>query len=235
MAIFAIADLHLSLAADKPMHIFGSQWDDHQNRLRAAWLAEVGADDTVIIPGDISWGMTLEEALPDLQFINQLPGSKILSKGNHDYWWGTMGKVETLAAEKGLSTLAFMKNNAFLVEGRAVCGTRGWLLPSDPEFRTADQVIYEREIGRLERSLIAGRALLGDSDGDIIAVIHYPPLLQPVQSSGFCTLLEKYHVKTCIYGHLHGRGHYKAFEGEKNGVSYHLVAGDYISFKPLRL
>lgn len=235
MAIFAIADLHLSQSADKPMHIFGHQWEDHQSRLSKAWTASVGQDDTVIIPGDISWGMTLDEALADLQFIDQLPGRKILSKGNHDYWWGTLEKVIALAAENNLSTLSFMKNNAFLVEGRAVCGTRGWLLPSDPEFKTSDQVIYEREIGRLERSLLAGKALLGETQGEIIAVIHYPPLLQPVRNSGFCTLLEKYHVKTCIYGHLHGRGHYKAFEGEKNGVTYHLVAGDYISFKPLRL
>lgn len=235
MAIFAIADLHLSQSTDKPMHIFGQQWEDHQSRLSKAWIESVGQDDTVIIPGDISWGMTLDEALPDLQFIDQLPGRKILSKGNHDYWWGTLGKVMALAAENNLSTLSFMKNNAFLIEGRAVCGTRGWLLPSDPEFKTADQVIYEREIGRLERSLLAGKALLGETQGEIIAVIHYPPLLQPIRNSGFCTLLEKYHVKTCIYGHLHGRGHYKAFEGEKNGVTYHLVAGDYISFKPLRL
>jgi len=250
MAIFAIADLHLSQGTDKPMHIFGPQWQDHQNRLRDAWLSSVKENDTVIIPGDISWGMTLAEALPDLQFIDQLPGRKILSKGNHDYWWGTVGKIEAMAAEKGLSTLSFMKNNAFLVEGRAVCGTRGWLLPSDPEFKTADNVIYEREIARLERSLIAGRALLEkadgnppgkkenpgeDPEGDIIAVIHYPPLLLPSQNSGFCAILEKYHVKTCIYGHLHGRGHHKAFEGEKNGVYYYLVAGDYISFKPLRL
>lgn len=233
MAIFAIADLHLSLGTDKPMNIFGPNWENHEKRLRDAWLERVTPEDTVIIPGDISWGMTLAEALPDLAFLDGLPGSKILSKGNHDYWWGTMGKVENLAAENGLSTLSFMKNNAFIAEGRAICGTRGWLLPSDPEFKAADQVIYEREIARLERSLEAGRALV--AGGEMIAVLHYPPLLMPIQASGFCTLLEKYHVKTCIYGHLHGRGHYKAFEGDKNGVAYHLVAGDYISFKPLRL
>ncbi len=257
MAIFAIADLHLSQAADKPMNIFGSQWHDHQNRLKQAWLELVGENDTVIIPGDISWGMTLEEALPDLLFIDSLPGRKILSKGNHDYWWGTLGKVETMAAQMGLSSLSFMKNNAFLVEGRAICGTRGWLLPSDPEFKTPDKIIYDREVGRLERSLTEGRALLleagekslepgskgsgkeqvseGAAGTDIIAVLHYPPLLLFAQNSDFCALLEKFRVKTCIYGHLHGKGHAKAFEGEKNGVNYHLVAGDYISFKPLRL
>lgn len=235
LAIFALADLHLSQGTDKPMNIFGPKWEDHESRITAAWLDSVGVNDTVIIPGDISWGMTLEEALPDLKYLDHLPGRKILSKGNHDYWWGTVGKVEALTQAKGLSSLSFMKNNAFLVEGRAICGTRGWLLPSDPEFRTADQVIFDRELARLERSLIAGRSLLDDPDGEIIAVLHYPPILLPQVKSAFCSLMEKYNVKICIYGHLHGRGHYKAFEGEKNGVTYHLVAGDYISFKPLRL
>src|ERR1035437_4886443 len=228
MAIFASADLHLSQGTDKPMHIFGSQWQDHQNRLKQAWLASVGGNDTVIISGDISWGMTLEEALPDLQFIHMLPGRKILSKGNHDYWWSTLGKVEAMSAQMGLTSLSFMKNNAFLVEGRAVCGTRGWILPSDPEFKTTDKVIYEREVGRLERSLMEGQALLSQAgektsetgrdiiseeivSGDIIAVIHYPPLLLSAQNSDFCVLLEKFRVKTCVYGHLHGKGHSKAF------------------------
>jgi len=235
MAIFAIADLHLSHGTDKPMDVFGPHWENHEARLCEAWLSSVTDKDTVIIPGDISWGMTMEQALPDLQFLDGLPGRKILSKGNHDYWWGTLGKVEVFASEHGLTTLSFMKNNAFLVEGCAVCGTRGWLLPSDPEFKTADQVIYERELGRLERSLAEGKKLLGEKGGNIIAVLHYPPIMRQQTESGFSTILEKYHVITCIYGHLHGRGHLKAFEGELNGVNYHLAAGDYISFKPLPL
>ena len=235
MSIFAIADLHLSLGTDKPMGIFGPAWADHEKRLEEAWLSCVTKDDTVIVPGDISWAMTMEQALPDLRFLDSLPGTKILSKGNHDYWWGTMGKVESFVLEKGLSTIVFMKNNAFLVEGRAVCGTRGWLLPTDPDFRPADQVIYEREIARLERSLESGRELLGGHPGEIIAVLHYPPLQKPQLTSGFCEILEKYHVNICIYGHLHGRGHMKAFEGVRNDIDYRLVAGDYISFKPLRL
>jgi len=235
MAIFAIADLHMSLGADKPMDIFGAQWLNHERRLEGAWLSSVHENDTVLIPGDISWGMTLEQALPDLRFLDQLPGRKILSKGNHDYWWGTMSKVETLVKEYGLSTISFLKNNAILVEGKAICGTRGWISPFDPEFRTEDQTIYKRELARLERSLLAGRVLLGETQGDIIVVLHYPPIMASTPPSAFCALLEKYSVKMCVYGHLHGRGHVKAFEGEKNGVFYYLVSGDYISFKPLQL
>jgi predicted phosphohydrolase len=235
MAIYAIADLHLSLGSDKPMDIFGAQWIDHERRLEEAWAASVREDDTVLIPGDISWGMTMENALPDLQFLDRLPGRKILSKGNHDYWWGTMSKVETLVRTHGLASISFLKNNARLVEGKAICGTRGWISPSDPEFKTEDQTIYERELGRLERSLMAGRKMLGEPGGDIIALLHYPPLQKGTPPSAFCTLLEKYEVKMCVYGHLHGRGHAKAFEGDKNGVLYYMVSGDYISFKPLRL
>ena len=235
MSIFAIADLHLSLGTDKPMHIFGQSWENHEERIREAWTAMVGEQDTVVVPGDISWGMTMEEALPDLAFLDALPGRKILSKGNHDYWWGTMGKVENFAAEHGLFTLSFMKNNAYLVEGQAICGSRGWLLPSDPEFKSADQNVYMREAARLERSLSEGRALFADGEGTIIAVLHYPPILKTQHRSEFTDLLEKYGVKVCVYGHLHGRGHQKAFEGIKNGVEYRLAAGGYISFKPLRL
>jgi hypothetical protein len=235
MSIFAIADLHLSLGTDKPMHIFGASWANHEARIRDAWTGMVRENDTVIIPGDISWGMTMEEALPDLVFLDALPGRKILSKGNHDYWWGTMGKVENFAADHGLSTLSFMKNNAYLVEGRAICGSRGWLLPSDPEFKSDDRTVYMREVARLERSLEAGRALFADGDGPLIAVLHYPPVLKTQHTSEFTELLEKYGAEICVYGHLHGRGHQKAFEGIKNGVEYCLAAGDYISFKPLRL
>lgn len=235
MSIFAIADLHLSLGTDKPMHIFGASWANHEARIRDAWTGMVRENDTVIIPGDISWGMTMEEALPDLVFLDALPGRKILSKGNHDYWWGTMGKVENFAADHGLSTLSFMKNNAYLVEGRAICGSRGWLLPSDPEFKSDDRTVYMREAARLERSLEAGRALFADGDGPLIAVLHYPPILKTQHTSEFTALLEKYGAEICVYGHLHGRGHQKAFEGIKNGVEYCLAAGDYISFKPLRL
>lgn len=235
MAIFAIADLHLSLGTDKPMDIFGAQWVDHERRLKDAWMSTVAEADTVLIPGDISWGMSMEKALPDLCFLDQLPGRKILSKGNHDYWWGTMHKVEALVQSNGLSTISFLKNNAILVEGKAICGTRGWISPYDLEFRTEDQTIYDRELGRLERSLQAGRELLGDTPGDMIAILHYPPVLTSTPPSAFCALLEKYGVKMCVYGHLHGRGHLKAFEGEKNGVEYLLAAADYLSFKPLRL
>ncbi len=235
MAIFAIADLHLSHGTDKPMDIFGTNWERHEERLKEAWLHCVTEEDTVLIPGDISWGMTLDEALPDLVFLDQLPGRKILSKGNHDYWWGTSGKLETFQREHGLTTLSFLKNNAFLADGRAICGSRGWLLPQDPEFKPADQVILERELSRLERSILSAKDLLVERPGSLIALLHFPPLMRSQKESDFTRLLEKHGIGTCIYGHLHGRGHQKAFEGNRNGVEYLLASGDYISFKPLRL
>lgn len=235
MAIFAIADLHLSLGTDKPMNVFGANWERHEERLKEAWLSFVTESDTVLIPGDISWGMTQAEALPDLIFLDQLPGRKILSKGNHDYWWGTSGKLESFLCENGLTTISFLKNNAFLADGHAICGSRGWLLPQDPEFKSSDQLIFERELARLERSILAGKAILGEKQGDLIALLHFPPIMRFQTESAFSQLLEKHGVRTCVYGHLHGRGHQKAFEGMKNGVEYLLVAGDYISFKPLRL
>ena len=235
MAIFTIADLHLSLGTSKPMDIFGAQWANHEQRIQEEWEKTITKGDTVVIPGDISWAMTLDEVIPDLTFLHKLPGRKILSKGNHDYWWGTIGKIEAMIAEQNLYSITFMKNNAFLVEGIAICGSRGWMLMSDAEFRLSDQVIYTRELGRLERSLKEGKKCLGESGGEICAFLHYPPIVRADQSTGFTDLLEKYGVKRCFYGHLHGRGHKKAFEGKRNGVVYTLISGDYISFKPLRL
>ena len=235
MAIFAIADLHLSLGTDKPMGVFGSHWEHHEEKISSAWRELIRPTDTVLIPGDISWAMTLPEALPDLRFLHELPGTKILSKGNHDYWWGTNGKVEAFLAENGLHTLRLLKNNAYLIEGRAVCGSRGWILPQDPAFTASDRTIYERELMRLTRSLEAGARLAKESGGDILALVHYPPLPASGADTDFTRCIEAFEVSLCIYGHLHGRGHKSAFEGVKNHVRYQLVAGDYIAFKPLRL
>ena len=151
MSVFAIADLHLSLTTNKPMDVFGAGWQDYVARLEEAWRDAIGPEDTVLIPGDISWGISMEEALADLTFLDQLPGMKILSKGNHDYWWGTNKKVEDFMAEHGLHTMKVLKNNGFVVENVLVAGTRGWLLPENPESKEADQKIYVREVGRLER------------------------------------------------------------------------------------
>lgn len=235
MSVFAIADLHLSLTTNKPMDVFGAGWQDYVARLEEAWRDAIGPEDTVLIPGDISWGISMEEALADLTFLDQLPGMKILSKGNHDYWWGTNKKVEDFMAEHGLHTMKVLKNNGFVVENVLVAGTRGWLLPENPESKEADQKIYVREVGRLERSLADAAAKCEDENLMKVAMLHYPPIYDPNRENGFTTALEHHHIDLCIYGHLHGRGHLKAYNGEKNGVKYQLVAADYLHFKPVKI
>lgn len=174
MAIYAIADLHLSLGTNKPMNIFGPAWDQHDIRIEENWRELVGDNDTVLIPGDISWAMTPEEALADLMYIDRLPGEKIITKGNHDYWWGTSGKIEKMMSDEGLSSIRLLKNNAFYLDGTIVCGTRGWLLPEHTEFTASDRLVFDREVGRLARSLRAGEKLRQSLDDRIVVMMHYP-------------------------------------------------------------
>lgn len=251
MSIFAIADLHLGLSVDKPMDVFGPSWNDHVERLEKNWRAKISPSDTVLIPGDISWGISMEEALADLEFIESLPGTKILSKGNHDYWWGTTKKVEDFMASHGLCSMKILKNKGFVVENTLIAGTRGWLLPENPESKKDDEKIYLREVGRLERSLLDSiRAAEAGGNGEAedpagtgaensdagamkkIAMIHYPPIYDTERANGFTKTLEQYGVDLCIYGHLHGRAHQNAFNGEKNGVEYRLIAADFLKFDP---
>lgn len=235
MAIFAISDLHLSLGTDKPMDVFGARWENYVTRLKDSWLQSVEPEDTVLIAGDISWAMHLEEATEDLKFINALPGDKIFIKGNHDFWWGTNGKVEDFLKQEGLTRITLVKNNACKVEDHVICGTRGWILPGHTEFKQHDQTIFEREVGRLERSIQAGNALKTKDLTPLIVMMHYPPVAEDGCPTAFSAMMEKYNISQCIYGHLHGRGHQRAFEGELNGVKYTLTSADYIGFKPLRL
>lgn len=247
MSLYAIADLHLSLAVDKPMDVFGAGWQNYVARLKEAWEERIRPEDTVLIPGDISWGMTMEEALADFAFLDALPGTKIISKGNHDYWWGTNKKVEDFLASHGFQTIRLLKNNGFLVENTLIAGTRGWLLPENPESKEADEKIYLREVGRLERSLQDSLRMYEDTVAkapaqDVlatpprkIAMIHYPPIYDPERENGFTEALEKYGFELCLYGHLHGRGHQKAFEGVRNGVEYRLISADYLAFVPIKL
>ena len=248
MSIFAIADLHLGLSVDKPMDVFGPAWNDHVERLEKNWREKITSSDTVLIPGDISWGISMEEALADLKFIDELPGTKILSKGNHDYWWGTTKKVEDFMAANGLTTLKILKNKGFVVENTLIAGTRGWILPENPESKKDDEKIYLREVGRLERSLIDSIHAFeaGEAEGEEeekpdvssvrkIAMLHYPPIYETGRENGFTKVLEQYGFDLCLYGHLHGRAHQSAFNGEKNGVEYRLIAADYLKFDPIEV
>ena len=226
MAIFAISDLHLP-ARQKPMDIFGVHWENHFERISRDWRARVGEGDIVLLPGDLTWAMRLEEALEDLERIGALPGRKIILRGNHDYWWGAIGRVRR-ALPAGMYAI---QNDFLALDGVLFAGSRGWTIPA--EGADANDVrIYARERMRLEMSLKAARAR--DASAPLIAMMHYPPLTEAL--AGFSDILEAYGVCDCVYGHLHGAGLKGAFRGERNGVRYHQVSCDGLDFKlyPLR-
>ncbi len=225
MHIYAIGDLHLSgEPAQKPMEIFGEHWNNYKEKLRTNWLATVVEEDTVIICGDISWAIQLEEAAEDLAWIANLHGKKILLRGNHDYWWASLKKMQAVWGEKFL----FLQNGCIMVGDTAICGTRGWLLPSAENFNAEDEKIYKREGIRLELSLEAAKA---QNAARIITALHYPPLFAPMEQTVFTELMEKYHVTDCVYGHIHGENHIAVFEQAREGVQYKLVSCDTQEFE----
>ena len=225
MRIFAIGDLHLSgEPPQKPMTIFGDHWKDHWLRIQQDWLARVQDEDFVLLAGDLSWGMHLNDAMPDLLAVAALPGQKVLIRGNHDYWWQTLGKMNTALAGR----LHFLQNTFFPADQIAVCGSRGWLLPDDPQFQISDEAIRRRELLRTEASLKAAEQA---GFRQKLLLLHYPPLYAFTQGSAFAELCRRYEVKHCLYGHLHGPGIAAAFEGEKDGTYYHLVSADALAFQ----
>ncbi|MEI6602770.1 MAG: metallophosphoesterase [Clostridia bacterium] len=250
MAIFAISDLHLAFGVEKPMDVFGYRWQNYMERIEQHWRATVTPADTVLIPGDISWAISFAELEKDIQFIESLPGQKIISKGNHDYWWETTSKLNKYIAATDLRTIRFQYNNAFVVEDRIICGTRGWRAPSEDGFTSEDQKIHARELIRFEMSLQeavrlnggAGAAPDANADlaaetpaGGLIAMLHYPPLDALGKDFGFFALMLKYGVQTCIYGHIHGENCARAFEGELDGMMLKLVSADHLDFKPFKI
>ncbi len=229
MALYVLSDTHLSMATEKPMDIFGERWKNHAERIGYFFEKTLCENDTVVIPGDISWGMSLEEALPDLQFLNSLPGKKILMKGNHDYWWSTVSKIENLFAQHQLSTLNLLFNNAYKVENFALCGTRGWYSDSANPPGTDRKKIVLREAGRLERSLQAGSRL---DARELLAFLHFPPVWGSFVCKELIEVLHRNGVKRCYFGHMHGQYHLPpTFEYE--GISFILTSSDYLQFRPL--
>lgn len=226
--IYAIGDLHLSHAvSNKAMDVFGSRWKDHADRLREAWQATVGADDLVLIPGDISWAMHLSEARADLEYLDALNGRKLLLRGNHDYWWQSATKLRAILPE----SVSIVQNDAFCFGGYCICGTRGWVIPESNGFQeSADRKIYERELGRLQLTLSRK-----DPDRIGIVMLHYPPFAENGVQSAFVTAIEEAGIRQVVYGHLHGKSHRTAFEGSFHGVEYHLVSADYLDFIPKRI
>ncbi|MCG8527587.1 MAG: metallophosphoesterase, partial [Opitutales bacterium] len=191
MSIYAISDLHLAKSVDKPMDIFGAQWDNYMDRLYENWNQSISGDDLVIIPGDVSWATYLEECCEDFRFLDSLPGKKIILKGNHDYWWTTVTKMNEYVKCRGFDSLVFLNNNSYIIDDIAICGTRGWNSPLDNDFRIEDRKIYNRELKRLEMSLdsIADR-----KDKTIICAMHYPPVSIDGKATEFMDIMHKYNV-----------------------------------------
>ncbi|MBQ9393339.1 MAG: metallophosphoesterase [Oscillospiraceae bacterium] len=226
MALYTIGDLHLSLGSDKSMEVFGSGWARYVERI-ADGFSGLREDDVTVLCGDLSWGMSLEESLKDLQFINALPGRKILMKGNHDYWWNTAAKMQRFFAEHGLTTLELLHNNCLWYGGTALCGTRGWFYELDAQGH--DRKMLLREAGRLETSLRSA------GEAEKLCFLHYPPLYQGYECPELLALLRQYGVKRCFYGHLHGASHRLAQEGERYGTEFSLVSADYLGFAPKKI
>lgn len=227
MALYTIGDLHLSLGGSKPMDIFGDKWANHVERLRESF-SHLTADDVTVLAGDLSWGISLEESLPDFQFIDALPGRKIILKGNHDYWWGTATKMKKFFEANGIESIDILFNNCFFYGDYALCGTRGWFYELD-HHGTHNEKVLLREIGRLEMSLRQA------GDREILCFLHYPPLYQGYYCPEILRLLREYKVKQCYYGHLHGQSHRRAIEGPWNGTDFSLVSADYLQFVPKKI
>lgn len=227
--IYTIGDLHLSLGCDKPMDIFAG-WTNHVERLKDNWNSKITENDTVILLGDHSWAMKLEDSLKDLEFIHkELNGKKILVKGNHDLWWSTMNKITNFVKENGFTSITFLFNNAYLAEGISICGTRGWIRENKKD--EVDVKVLAREAGRLEASLKEGVRL----GGELTAFIHYPPIYGTEENVYLTEVLHKYGVKRCFYAHLHGSSIRGALNGERDGVTYRLVSADGVNFDPVRV
>lgn len=229
MSIYAISDLHLSFNTNKPMDIFG--WNDYEEKISQDWRTNVKEEDLVLLPGDFSWEMKLENTYKDFQFINNLPGKKLLLKGNHDLWWTTLKRMREFLKEKEFNNIDFIYNNSYEFENYIIAGTRGWNLVSE---NIDDKKIKDRELLRLENSIIDGIQKYGE-DKPIIVCMHYPPLLKDLKNNEFTKILEKYNVKYCLYGHLHGKSHINVFDGIYNNVAYKMVSCDYTGFKLIKI
>ena len=226
--IYAISDLHLGFAVEKPMDVFGSEWFDHASKIKANWESTVTGEDTVLIAGDISWATRLQEVLPDMAFIEGLPGKKILYPGNHDMWWSSVNKLKPM-----FETITFIKHGFILVEDMPICGSRGWFCPDYIDFDSHDEKIYKREIMRVEASL---NEAMRAGHTDITLVMHFPPIGKNSTTSGFISLIKQYPITNVIYGHIHNQDDIKCtLQGVHDGVEYTLVSGIALDFNPIQI
>ena len=224
MALYAIGDLHLCLGATKPMDVFGGAWVGYMDKLKEG-LSVITEQDTTVLCGDLSWALGLEEAQADFAWINEIPGRKIILKGNHDYWWSTANKFYKFCEANGFSNQFILNNNCYFYGDTAICGTRGWFFEEEKSGQH-DAKVFNRELMRLEASLKAA------GEKEKIVFLHYPPKYRGYECEPIIELMQRYGVRRCYYGHLHGGSHALAMEGLWDGIDYRLVAADYLNFKP---
>lgn len=230
MAIYVIADLHLSFSQDKPMSIFGENWEGHSEKIKNNWISKVKPEDTVVLPGDFSWAMYLQDTYKDFEYLNSLPGKKLLLKGNHDYWWTTVTNMRNFLKKNKFKNIDFIYNNSYLVENKILTGTRGWnLLDTENSSK-----MIKRESIRLQLAIEDGIKKYGD-DKEIIVFMHYPPISNTNKKSDFLKILKQYDIKRCYYGHLHGKSHQDAVEGIVDGIEFKLISADYLNFDVIKV
>lgn len=227
MALYAIGDLHLCLGAPKPMDIFGGAWVGYMDKLKEG-MSIIQPEDTTVLLGDLSWALDLPSSKADFAWINEIPGKKIILKGNHDYWWSTAAKFSKFCKENQFENMHLLNNNCFLYDDFAICGTRGWFFEEERSGQH-DEKVFKRELIRLEASLKAA------GNRQKMVFLHYPPRYKGYACTEILELLDKYEVRRCFYGHLHGGSHKLAMEGLWGGVDFRLVAADYLGFKPYRV
>ncbi len=229
MSLFVMSDTHLSLGVNKPMDIFGNRWNNYIEKIESNWCSAVRSDDTVIISGDISWAMTLEEAKKDLLFLESLPGKKILGRGNHDYWWDTVRKMTAFFEKNNINSINFLYNNAYAINDIVVCGSRGWYndqktAPDDSDYKK----IVLREVARLELSFNCADTLQGER----VVFMHFPPVFKNYLCNEMIDVLHKHHIQRCYYGHIHTMYDIPAvFEYEN--ITFTITSSDYLNFTPL--
>ncbi len=226
MGLYVIGDLHLSIGTNKPMDVFGGRWEDYLTKLKSGFSV-LKPEDCIVLCGDLSWGMSLDETLKDFLFVEEFPGRKIVLKGNHDYWWNTAAKIKRFFEDRGIQSISLLHNNCHYYRDVAICGTRGWFYEEETH-SAFDRKILNRELMRLEASFQSA----GTSEK--YCFLHYPPRYKDYVCWEIVSLMEKYQIKKCFYGHIHGNGHRYAVQGVVDGIDYRLVSSDYLNFHPLK-
>ena len=231
MSIYAISDLHLSFDENKPMDIFGEHWENHQEKIKENWIKLVKENDLVLLPGDFCWSMYLKDTYKAVEYLEELPGKKLLLKGNHDYWWSTITSMRNYLKENNFNTIDFIYNNSYEFENFIICGTRGWIITENDN---ENKKILNREIERLKLSLKNAKENFDVENKKILVCMHYPPIKENLISE-FVNVMKENNVEMCIYGHLHGNAHKEIKEGKIEGIEFKMVSCDYTKFELIKI